>query len=374
MPNRQREHTHYTASAWESAYNRVTGPTLRSVIRRGYAAWTADGCPTGPVEERPAPPVLTPMRKMSAKERKAKREEGRALMARMAADDKERGDQIRLALPRLWARYFDRVGVELEGGWTRTQMEGIERQELLRAGEPIQTEDGTRMRLSAGERFATVALRRMTDGSVSVSQPSGAGRAEQLTHIGELGVGPTSDLKAMSRALQTHWPKVVNATCGLHIHLSVKRDVYYLRLMDPEVTTLLCNGLGEWGRASGLPAGHPLWQRLSGENRFCSPVYRAENQVGRRDKGGDRYTALNYCRALHGTVEARILPMFATPDQGIAAMYQIITTLGMWLHSKRGTERLSGAEQEVIEQDATSEVTTLLDSGHAGFRAYSFAY
>jgi hypothetical protein len=310
------------------------------------------------------------VKKLSAKERKARREEARQLMAKIAADDKERGEQVRVALPRLWSRYFDKIGVELEGGWTRKQLGEIERAEMLRAGEPVVMEDGTRMRMSATDRANAVAMRRMTDGSVQIPAIQSMVPEERLGHNGELCIGPAGDLQAMSAMLQAHWPKVVNATCGFHIHLSLKREVYYLRLMDPEVTTLVCNALGEWGRAAGLPAGHPLWQRLSGENRFCAPVYRGEAQVTQRTKGGERYTALNYCKALHGTVEARILPMFATADQGIAAVHQLITTLGMWLHSKRGEGRSDAAREEISQEE--SETLTLADDAHAGFRAYAF--
>ncbi len=231
----------------------------------------------------------------------------------------------RVTLPRLWRRYFNQIGVEIEGGWPSSVHTLIEeRMEAIA--------DGQRQQRYRGETVTppqVVPIQLVGDGSVNVS----------ARVSGELNIGPFADLEAVKGTLTQAWPTTVNATCGLHVHLSLKRDHYYLRLLQPEVTTRLTNRLGEWGRKKGLPGGHPLWPRLGGENTYCKPDYFGEEQIQATSKASNRYTMINYCKRLHGTLEVRVLPMFTDAETGWEAIAQIIQILGEYLYENRGQER-----------------------------------
>jgi hypothetical protein len=265
-----------------------------------------------------------------------------------------------LALPRLWRRYFSQIGVELEGGWnerisTIVQERQAQLQPARRDPYTLQMRGG----LPAEEQARLVPLRMGSDGSVSITAPL----------VGELSVGPHRDLDQFRTCLQQVWPTAVNASCGLHVHLSLKRDYHYLRLLQPEVTTRLTNRLGEWARRQGLPGGHPMWSRLTGENQYCKAEYHGEEQLTATQRISNRYTIINYCKSLHGTVEVRVLPALATADLGWSALTEVILILGSFLHENRGQER-KDRMAEVVSVDEVSE-SALLEEVRVGPWAFA---
>jgi hypothetical protein len=66
---------------------------------------------------------------------------------------------------------------------------------------------------------------------------------------------------------------------------------------------------------------------VNGENHYCMAEMRAERQAREQIKRGYRYTQVNCCYGLHGTIEFRVLPMFnncAVSRDAVAKLLEII--------------------------------------------------
>jgi hypothetical protein len=187
-----------------------------------------------------------------------------------------------------------KVGIELEGLWTK---------------------------LPEG----TIPIR---DGSVSVARPANLPLSVPH-HIGEI---PSEILEPdqITTWIKTFYPQHVNATCGLHIHQSFKRALYYQWLMTPDYTATMVEYVKRWAKELSLPKDHPIWSRLKGENQFCKHEFVADLQVLKKSKSydhavpGSRYTTINYCHGLHTTVECRLLPMMETVEEAISAVKNVL--------------------------------------------------
>jgi hypothetical protein len=168
---------------------------------------------------------------------------------------------------------IDRIGIELEGGW-----------ETVPASTTLEH-----------------------DGSVVIPAQTGLYR-------GEIPSPPMKPAE-WEAWVRRCYPPHVNHTCGLHVHMSFKGNLRYQRLMKPEFITELVRILDAWGKRKKLKKDHPLWARLTGQNRYCMPFYAADHQARAERKGSNRYAAVNYCYGQHQTVEVRILPMFSDLDR-----------------------------------------------------------
>lgn len=128
------------------------------------------------------------------------------------------------------------------------------------------------------------------------------------------------------------YPHHVNATCGMHVHMSFTTKLNYQRLMDPAYMTHILKALYEWATKENLPSTHPLWDRLGNANHnHCAHIYLGDAQVKvdhkdfrSRGTAYSRYTAINYCYAQHRTVEVRVLPMMDEVEQAIRAIQTVI--------------------------------------------------
>lgn len=182
-------------------------------------------------------------------------------------------------------RYVNRVGIELEGGWN----------------DPLE--------------FALDH-----DGSVNVD----------ATHNGEVPSPPLRP-KEIPKWMLEHYPDAVNQTCGMHVHVSVNHQWHYARLMEKDFLQHIKESLKTWGKALAIRKNHPFWSRLNGENQYCRDEFHPEAQIQHRDKGGERYTMLNYTWNRYRTVECRVLPGFAAPEIGISAVYAVVDAFESYL-------------------------------------------
>ena len=199
-----------------------------------------------------------------------------------------------------------KVGIELEGGWSK-----------LPRGVSGLVHDG------------------------SVQFPGILG-SPPPAYVGELPSTP-QDPKDVEKWILAHYPQFVNATCGLHVHMSFRQPLLYMRLMEEDYTKAIVRFVKEWAKEERLPKDHPLWARLEGKSEFCQNRFDAENQVRQtrkdyhRDRAGNRYTMVNYCYGLHSTLEVRLLPMFQESAQAVRGVKRIlaITNAYLILNSKR---------------------------------------
>jgi hypothetical protein len=200
---------------------------------------------------------------------------------------------------------ISRVGIELEGGWLKL---------------PPNT---------------TLAR----DGSVFRNGPpmlEVEGRMVAPAIVGELPSPPLPTGAPMRGWMKKFYPSHVDATCGLHVHMSFKSALHYQKLMCAEYTTRIIEHLMEWAKVKGLSPAHPIWPRLRGENEYCIPAFYADQQASTRSKSyqhgsGSRYTFINYPHRLHSTVECRGLPMMETCDLGIEAVEEVILATNAFL-------------------------------------------
>src|SRR3990167_7111359 len=111
------------------------------------------------------------------------------------------------------------VGIELEGGWDT----------LPRGIQPTQ------------------------DTSVHVT----------AAHRGELP-SPPMPLHMIEGWVKKYYPQVVDASCGMHIHMSFDTALTYQRLMTPTYSTTILAAMREWATKAGLAVPPPLGARLDG--------------------------------------------------------------------------------------------------------------
>lgn len=165
--------------------------------------------------------------------------------------------------------------------------------------------------------------------------------------IGEIP-GPPGGLgmDEWEKWMRDRYPQFVNETCGLHVHMSFKYRLNYMRLMRPEFTTAIIAGLKDWGESEKLPATHPLWGRLNNPNHdHCAHTYLgdAQAQVPTKDFRSrgmphSRYAALNYCWAQHQTLECRLLPMMEKADQAVSAVKAVFHITNTFLSHVKDRE------------------------------------
>jgi hypothetical protein len=167
------------------------------------------------------------------------------------------------------------------------------------------------------------------DGSVSGIAPAEDGRPYRF--VGEFVSPPMGTWADVESWLRGAYPDGFNASCGLHVHTSFKSKRDYARLMDAKFWPVFTARMEAWGRFAGLGANHRYWARLSGANGFCRKLHTPEIQVRQARKTGARYTQLNYCFALHKTIECRLFPVFRKPGVSVSAVRELLTTYETFL-------------------------------------------
>lgn len=208
-------------------------------------------------------------------------------------------------------KYIDKIGLELEGGW------------------------------------ATPPFKAVTDHSVKINHQCGSFERQNchtcgcLDHYGYVPVNgkwwqgetnsPALTLDKVAEWLKKNYPDVSNESCGMHIHLSFKSTGHYLKLMDIKFNNYFIDYMDK--KAKNSPIGSSaFWKRFKGENKFASPKFHPEKQVQVTGKGGtDRYTHLNYCWSMHGTLECRLFPMYSSIEVAGEAIKAFIDCVESYL-------------------------------------------
>lgn len=182
------------------------------------------------------------------------------------------------------------VGVELEGGWAELPP-GVDK--LDHDGSVFQG------RMPPGAKF-----------------------------IGELPIGPAMPA-GIAKLIKDNHPSKVNATCGMHVHMSFDTLWYYQLLMVPEYQETILHYLTKWAKENGFSDKHCIWERLRGESKFCQKKFWPDAQASSKRKDhdqqrvGHRYTIIHYCGRI-STVECRVLPMMNSKEKAVSAVHQVI--------------------------------------------------
>jgi len=150
---------------------------------------------------------------------------------------------------------------------------------------------------------------------------------------GEIPSGAIAPI-LLRRFVKRCYPKHVDSTCGLHIHMSFEHPRYYSVLMDQDYYDTMKEYLKRWAKKEGFDEKHFIWDRLAGKSIFCQDICWPDEQFAydRKDydkkRKGHRYTIVHWCGRLK-TVEVRVLPMMGTfekpdPEQAIRALRHVI--------------------------------------------------
>lgn len=223
------------------------------------------------------------------------------------------------------------VGVELEGGWI-----------TLPTGVQALEHDGS-----------------VFNGRV----PAG------VKYIGELPIGPVIPA-AISELLKNNHPQKVNATCGMHIHMSFDTLWYYHLLMVPEYQKTILHYLTKWAQEKKFKDSHHIWGRLLGKSPYCQDKFWPDAQASNKRKGhdqnvhGHRYTHVHYCgRPGMNTIEIRTLPMMDTLKLATSAVHHVIAitnaslyVLGARAKRDKNVAKISFPDNMVYEETIIEQV------------------
>ena len=168
------------------------------------------------------------------------------------------------------------------------------------------------------------------DGSVNVEGDFGSGEIQS----------PGLTWDRLKNWIATNYPQRVNSSCGFHIHVKMTTLGAYMGTMEQGFCTFLKKKLRQFGIKENIPRSDSFWLRLEGRNTYCRDEFRAAVQAAARAKTSERYTMINWCYRLHGTIEFRVLPMFANAEMAIKAAETILLALAAYSRKKKHGEKI----------------------------------
>lgn len=222
---------------------------------------------------------------------------------------KEEPSNISVEIPE--KNFIDMIGIELEGGW-----------DTMPAGE---------------ENHG--------DGSVY---------CKESKSVGEIASEPFKNVNDCLAWVDRCYPIEVNKTCGLHIHMSFVDKLSYMQLMNKTFYRYFLAECMKWGKTMKINSGSEFWKRLEGKNSYCRKQFNPDRQSTMRSKEGCRYTHLNYCFGLYGTLECRLFPMFKKKALVLEAIKFFYITCNTFLASQKG-ERVFRSKVEDTYEDIIIE-------------------
>jgi hypothetical protein len=154
--------------------------------------------------------------------------------------------------------------------------------------------------------------------------------------------------------VRKNYPDQVNKSCGLHVHVSFKSDLEYQTFMRRKFFLWFVQKLKNFGTRNKIEYDQ-FWNRLSGSNSYCEKKYSPDHQAMVRHKeSACRYSILNYCYRLHGTIECRVLPMFDEVETSIKAINEIVRLFNVFYETQEKpleeiAIKMSGSNHEETE-------------------------
>lgn len=190
------------------------------------------------------------------------------------------------------------------------------------------------------------------DRSVQFTEPD-----PKLSFIGETA-SPALGFAQVKPWIDENYPNKINETCGVHIHVSVKSDSDYIRLMSEDFEIFFHQRMKEFGEKMGYSKDHPFWPRLKGSNPYCARDFKPEKQAIRTDKRGPRYSQLNYCFSLHGTLECRLFHGSNNPEEIYSCVLAFINIVEDFLEQPQIKNKEFDKVYEIWENELLSIDTT----------------
>ena len=213
--------------------------------------------------------------------------------------------------------YIKGFGFEIEGGWTRERRQKYETERIMKS-----------------------------DGSVNVPAPYVQGEINSPVY---------KDMQMAWEFIKDYYPDVVNESCGLHVHISVKNSDY-VRLMEKKFHEEFHKWM-EWmlkNHKDRIPK--EFKNRKEGKNRYCKDEFMPEKQV---IGAGDRYTQLNYCHKQHATMENRMLPGCKDAKTAFFLITQYLLMVENYL--KKTPNKITTHTIEIEAPEAKKEKVTKIE-------------
>lgn len=175
---------------------------------------------------------------------------------------------------------------------------------------------------------------------------------------GEVAMPPMMPSEAWEQFMHDNYPPLVNKSCGMHLHMSFKYGRHYTLLMHKDFQDTLIHHLTQWANEH-LPMGHDFFRRLRGENSFCKLEHKPDQQaVAQSKNSSDRYSAVNYPYALHGTIEVRVLGMMPTVELATDVIQTTMNITNAYLAKMRGLLRAPAETSWTLRRTSIKEVFT----------------
>ena len=150
--------------------------------------------------------------------------------------------------------------------------------------------------------------------------------------LGEARTTPKDTMKGVFSEISTKYPDDIDASCGMHIHISIRNNAEYL-LADQKFRDYFLYRMGilsKYLRNAGHKVDYERFiYRFGDKNQYC----RREFAPGKQLRGGNqRRTMLNFCAYRnHKTIECRLLPMFEKISNAKMAAFEVIDTFEQYL-------------------------------------------
>lgn len=174
------------------------------------------------------------------------------------------------------------------------------------------------------------------DGSVSISVTpqcphEGYEECNCRPAKGEIHSEPVSQ-EALERWVDNNYPDKMDSTCGIHVHISTNGNhLSYGKLMSKKFWNYYLKRYNEWGIANNINEGSRFWNRLDGNCFYAKRRFNPLRQYRARYREQSRYSFLNYCYSMHGTLESRLLPTFNEPRIAKSAIIEFIDIVNSYL-------------------------------------------
>ena len=179
----------------------------------------------------------------------------------------------------------------------------------------------------------------------------GSVRLTNVVHYGEVCSEPLRPDHLIDWAV-THVPHKVNRSCGTHVHISFdKRSEYSTcvnrKYMDGlyEVLDVFTNEIHETNLMKDEDVNDSFFiqqmrHRLGGGNTYCNKRFVPVRQLQDTSRESSRYSGINYCHKLHGTIEIRVLPGISSGDIVREVLSRIITFTEQYLQDNAHKQRI----------------------------------
>jgi len=186
-------------------------------------------------------------------------------------------------------------------------------------------------------------------------------KGKNLTHVGEIASEAMTLAKSLEW-LKEYYPHGSNGSCGFHVHVSVRSLLMYRKLTQPKFWKRFLLAANKFGESLAIPPDHLYWWRLRGENRFCYKKFRPLEQMALTIKPQSgtardlRRCMLNYCWAMHGTLECRLFPMWEKYEDARASVLWFVQFVENYLQREKCVLGKTRRRRLIISEESCKKV------------------